>query len=244
MVQSILSSMNSDEVNSYSDTAESRQVAEVVKTTYFNIIARTNLPEHDQLFKLTASGDDTMPVLMFRPDNVRRLDWIKYNKSNELTSSTEPEYEYVTVLPLKQYLDIVHQFDIDDTNVLSFTLNNNIFYYKNDVQPTYCTVINDYYVIFDSYNDTVDDTLQTSKTLCFGQVAPSFTMDDDFYPDLDERQFPLLLNEAKALAFAEIKQTEHPKAERESRRQWVSLQRNKSLTNFSELSKLPDFGRK
>ncbi len=52
----------------------------------------------------------------------------------------------------------------------------------------------------------MDTTLQTSKTLCYGQIIPTFTLEDSFIPDLDDTQFPLLLNEAKAIAFVELKQ--------------------------------------
>jgi len=66
--QSILSSLNSAEVNSIGDTTESLQVAEILRTTYYNILGRAELPEHEKLFQLTSSGDPTKPTLMFRPN--------------------------------------------------------------------------------------------------------------------------------------------------------------------------------
>jgi hypothetical protein len=38
MTQDILSDMDSDEVNSINDSVESLQVAQIIKTTYFNIV--------------------------------------------------------------------------------------------------------------------------------------------------------------------------------------------------------------
>jgi hypothetical protein len=49
--------------------------------------------------------------------------------------------------------------------------------------------------------------------------------------EMDDSQYPLLFNEAKALAFYELKQTVHEKAERESLRQWRTLQRTKAKAN-------------
>ena len=243
LTQNILSSMDSDEVNSYSDTTESRQVAEIIRTAYYNIIARAQLPEHQDLFSLDASGDTALPVLMYKPENVRKIEWIKYDKSDSGVAS-EPEYDYVTFLPLAQFLNIVHKLDPDETNVDSLTLNDHIYYYRNDIAPTYYTVIGDYNILFDAYNEDVDDTLQETKTICFGQIQPTFTLDDDFTPDLDAAQFPLLLNEAKSLAFLELKQMTNEKAEQESRRQWRTTQHTKKLQKTSPFDELPHFGRK
>ena len=40
IVQNILSDLNSEEVNSISDTIEADQVAEIVKTTYLDLVPR------------------------------------------------------------------------------------------------------------------------------------------------------------------------------------------------------------
>jgi hypothetical protein len=271
-VQSILSSMNSDEVNSVSDSPESLQVADIVRTTYFNILSRANLPEHKQLVQLEPSLDQTMPVLMYIPDGVESIEWVRYfnSNANAQASTTSqhgvntdlqthlgqppipPGYEYVTVIPVQQFLDITTAFNPSDSNIHSFTFTNAdnsypgkfMFYYKNDRQPMYCTVISDNYVVFDSYDSTVDSTLQTSKTMAYGEIIPFWQNTDTFIPNIDERQVPLLLNEAKSLAFFEMKQTLHQKAEQESKRQWSSVQKDKSKTDKpSYFDQLPDFGR-
>jgi hypothetical protein len=244
LTQNILSALNSDEVNSISDTVESRQVAEIVRTCYFNIITRAKLPEHMKLIQLTASGDPDFPVLMYRPDNVRRIDWIKYDTSL-LAVPAEPEYTYVTILPMQQFLDMVNKFNpaTHADNVDSFLIDDITFYFKNDKKPEYCTIHKDFQIIFDSYDSAIDGTLQNSKTLCYGQIIPTFEMINTFIPEMDEAQFPLLLNEAKSLAFLELKQMSHEKAEQESRRQWRTLQKNKSTNEMSDFDKLPNFGR-
>lgn len=240
LTQNILGSMDSDEVNSISDTAESRQVAQVVRTAYYNIMARAKLPELMQLFNLTASGDADSPVLMIRPDNVAHIEWVKYNKS----SDSVDEFQYVTVLPLQQFLDMIHSFRNDEDNIETMTLNGKTFYCRNDRAPTYCTVVDDVYIVFDAYDVTEESTLQSSKTLCYGEVIPSFEISDTFTPTLDEQQFPLLLNEAKSLAFLEMKQIPNEKVEKEARRQWQSMQKNKRLSRLSDFDCLVNFGRR
>lgn len=351
MVQSILSALGSDEVNSVSDTTESRQVLEVLRTTYFNIVSRAGLTNQKQLVQLDPSLDPSIPVIMYVPDGIKKVEWIKYfNESNNpngseghgvntdlvpninttwsttsgssvsigtgakvftVTSSTleidvgdyvvasatadttnymygtvtsyvgttltinittthgvgtfsnwgiqggttlapVQGYQYVTILPVKQFLDMVNGFNPSENDVDTFVFtddsngypNDFTFYYKTQKQPQYCTVLSDYYVIFDGYDSTFDSTLQSSKTMAEGSVVPVYTMTDSFVPNLPEDQFPLLLSEAKSLAFFELKQSTHPIAERDSRRQWGHLQKGKSVADVpTSFDALPNFGR-
>jgi len=350
MTQSILSAMDSDEVNSINDTTEASQVAECIRTTYNSLVSRLNLPANNQLISLTASTDATQPTVMTMPDGVQRLDWVKYFNTNPLdstssvsshsvnlditsstwttTSSTSntmgvgtlvftvassslPTFVnqaimissganfmigtvvdyvgftltvsitsvvgsgtynswfissdngsgappgYLDVLPLSTYdfITMVNQFDPTDLTVGAyvFTLNefdtgapaNFTLYFKNDRQPQYYTVISNQYILFDAYDSSQDSTLQSSKTLCSAWLMPSFEKVDDFTPVLDEQQFPLLLQESKALAFAELKQMPHQKAEQEVRRQITALQKYKSIVDKpTYFEQLPNFGRK
>jgi hypothetical protein len=164
-----------------------------------------------------------------------------------------PGYEYVTILPVKQFIDMVNTFNPAETNVQSFVFTNSVngfpgtytFYYKIDRQPTFCCILSNFNIIFDAYDNTQDTTLQASKSMAWGRVIPVFLMQDGFIPDLDDEQFTLLLNESKALAYFELKQSIHPKAEQEIKRGWSSVQKNKSVANRpSYFDALPDFGRR
>lgn len=269
MVQSILSSLNSDEVNSISDTTESMQIARIIQSKYYDILVRGALPEQTSLLQLTASGDTDRPVLMYVPSGVVRIDWIKYFDS---TTATETDssfshdlntdivdidavgdpvptgYKYVTGLPIDQFIDMINRFNPGDSEVDAFNFTeggkNFTFYYKTNGQPQYYTVIENTYIIFDKYDSTLDSTLQASKTMAIGLKVTPFTLTDAFVPDLDDDKFPLLLNEAKVLAFYELKQQAHPKADQEIKRQWSSLQKDKSISNKpSYFGQLADFGR-
>lgn len=357
MTQTILSAMSSDEVNSISDTAESMQVATIIRNKYFDIRSRVDLPDHQQLFQLQPSIDPTSPVLMYIPQGISDVKWLKYFDANSLDGSTAndfahdintdikpssgsgapkwsslstttnsittglktwtvalgmkisigdtanavttgnasmsgtvtayssitgqltvnvtstngvgsysswtisqgnsiatgPGYLYVTILPSDEFIDMVSAYNLANKGVQTFTLTdtsngfngNFTFNYRNDRQPTYATIISNYYVIFDSYDNTQDSTLQSSKTMGLGTVIPVFKMQDNFIPDLAEEEFPLLLNEAKELAFFELKQLAHPLADREVKRGWSSVQKKKAVLNRpTYFDELPGFGRK
>lgn len=276
LTQSILSALNSDEVNSIGDTVESKQVAECVKTSYFNMQGRYDLPEHNQLYQLIPSDNVSLPTVMTKPPGINRMDWVKYyNEFNPNAQSTPqdfthdlnvdlqgapptipppPAYGEVHVLAHTHFIEMVNTFNPLEGDVVSYTLtiqnestntpNTFILQYKNDKVPEYCCVLQNHYIIFDSYDSSVDSTLQGAKTMCSGWVLPPFIMEDTAIIDLDDAQYPLLLNEAKSLAFVELKQMPHQKAEQEVNRQLSSLQKFKALAHQpTPFERLPYYGR-
>lgn len=244
MTQDILSELDSDEVNSISDTVESMQVARIIKNKYYDIISRGNLPEQQMLIALDSSSDSTRPTIMYIPEGVSKIEWIKY-----LDETTPPSvYNYVSIIPMDQFLDLINGYSTLESNVGSYIFTEAgvdfAFNYKNDVQPHFCTVIENNYILFDSYDSTLDTTLQSSKMLVAGTQVSPFLMTDIFIPDIEDNQFALLYNEAKSLAFYELKQTPNVKADQEIKRQWSSVSKNKSIANKpSHFEQLPDFGR-
>jgi hypothetical protein len=347
MTQEILSALDSDSVNSISDTVESTQVARIIQRKYYDIIARAPMAEQKVLYQFDASGDDTKPTLMTIPTGMSNIEWVKYFDSSTADSQQQDQfgafshglntdivssttwtttstttntigtgtktftvassglsittgqgamaingtnnmfgtvvsyigttlvlnvvstagsgtfsswtitnastaavagYKYVTLLPIDQFLDQINRYNPSETNVQSFTFNEGIksftFYYKTNHQPKYCTIIENKYVIFDMYNQQFDTTLQAAKTLVYARMVEPFSLTDSFVPDLDDNRFPLLVNEAKALAFFELKQTPHMKAEQEIKRQWSATQKDKRISpRPSGFDELPNMGR-
>lgn len=166
-----------------------------------------------------------------------------------------PGYKDVKLISFESFLEMTQRLNPTDDNVESFTLSFNnqasgdlnsfTFYYRSDLQPQYCAVLSDYYVIFDSYDATQDSTLQGAKTMCLGWVLPTFELTDTFVPALNDGIFPLLLNEAKSLAFIELKQVTHAKAEQEVKRQISALQKFKAVVKRpTDFDQLANYGRR
>ena len=96
MTQDILSDMDSDEVNSINDSVESLQVAQIIKTTYFNIVNGRDYPHFNELFQLD-SANDTRPTHMKIPDTIENVHWIKYDvRKTELAKHQYTEIKYLT----------------------------------------------------------------------------------------------------------------------------------------------------
>lgn len=249
-VQTIASSLDEDEVNSHSDTVVSLQIAQVVKTAWTQIQNRADLPEHYNIFELTASDTPSYPVIMYRPENVDSIEWVKYNTFT--ADNTNPLWKIIKFLPLDQFLIRMHNLQTTSAEVLTFQFPTGMdsdaieIIYRNDIAPEYYTTFNDQTLIFDSFDAEVDDTLQKNKSLAYGHVETTFIMSDAFIPFQDADLSTLLLNEAKILAFAELKQVGHDVAKEWAMRSWTKLNKGKRGVdqNRDELSRAPNFGRK
>jgi hypothetical protein len=255
IVQRILASMDSDEVDSISDTTESAQVALLVEGVYYDLVAECNIPTTGTLFELEESGDATVPVKMTIPDPITSVEWVKYNAVTSDDDITTPNWKTMEFMELEEFHDFTNNYrgmDGADTYDLSIDNQDNTdtitFHFLTDRHPTYYTTYNDSILLFDSHDITEDpDYLLQSKTQCWGSIAPEFTQDNSFTPDLNPLQFSLLMNEAKARAFVELKQANNINAEGHARRLRVRLRNSKRRSPYDSnwpLSSLPNYGRK
>lgn len=222
MVQNILSAMDSDEVNSIHDTIESQQVAAIVKETYYDLFSNITLPERTGIIKLEGLGDLDRPNYMRLPQNVLSVDWIKYRNSNT------NQYQDVFYLAPMEFLErVLGQTATTENTVLVTDASGVTFYIKNNHTPTYYTILEDEYLVMDSYDSFYDSTLQASKTFAWGETEEQWQDEDDFILNLDNDLFPLLLSEAKSVAFITLKQQANQKEEARSRKHRVHLQYRK-----------------
>lgn len=246
LTQTILSRMDSDEINSITDTPEAQQVVKVIRTVFYDIVGRSGLPENKSIVSLNASTDATKPTLMTLPSNVSQIDWIRYDA--QTVDDPSINMRKLHPLPLEDFLDRMYsQIGADNVGSFTHTIQGNpvTFVYRNDKVPDYYTTFDDGTIIFDSYDSEVDTTLQVSKVLAFGKLSVPFVEIDSFEPGLNEQQFALLLSEATSLAWAELKQAPNQKAEQSAKRNWVSLQYNKNAIKLTtDFENLPNFGKR
>jgi hypothetical protein len=247
-VQLILSSMDSDEVNSIVDTTEAGQVVDILETTYNDIISTIDFPDLWDFFELEASEDVTRPTLMYLPDDVAKLEWVKYN----IAPAGDTVRDWRDLIPLEReaFFRRMNSMDSADTTVESYevlvgaeTFNVRSW---NDRWPTYYTTFDDHTLIFDAYMVSESTTLVKNQTHCYGMKIPTFTREDDWTPPLDPRQFTLFFNEAKSQAFIELKQVANAKADQRARRAWVQSGRKKAGTPAGHIKDTYtyDFGRR
>lgn len=240
MVQDILNDMSSDDVNSIDDTIESEQVAAILRSTYMSIIASRNWPHTKKLIKLSAFSDSDYPTHMSVPENVKELCFVNYNvvKSGE----TRLKYRPIRYVDNESFLRRCNGLNTDSDNVDIIVDPTGVqLAIRNDIHPSCFTSFDDETLVFDSYDSSVDSTLQASKVQAMAYVTPDWSQIDSFVPDLPEEAFPQLLSEAKSVAFIKIKQEASQKDEQESLRQRRIMSRKSWVVAGGV--KYPNYGR-
>ena len=244
MTQNILSEMDSDEVNGIADTVESTQVAHIIETMYYDLTANRSIPEHREIFQLTALGLTTQPNYLQYPSTATNISWFKYD-NRESSSSTSINYMTIDYVEPTTFIEMLNSRDNDDTDTTSISDPSGIkLLIKTNSNPTYWTSFDDDYIICDSYDSSIESTLQSSKTQAYGTIEPVFTQSNTFIPDLDVDLFPLLLSASKSACFASIKQQGAPVAQAAARSHIVKGQNNRHRLNIANTYGQPNYGRK
>lgn len=246
LTQLILSSMDSDEINSIGDTVEAQQVVDIIETTFNDIISSVDFPSDWDLFQLENFGDTTRPTILVIPDNVNRIEWVQYDIAED--AATARDFRVIEPKSRFAFFESMNGLDTADSNVYQYDYEVGVQSFDvrgyNDDWPMYYTTVDNKKLIFDNYRSDIQMTLTGGKTKCYGSIVPVFTRTDTFVPPFDNKHFTILLNEAKSQAWMELKQTQNAKAEQRARRGWVNADRNKSkIETVPQLHQVPNYGR-
>jgi len=237
IVKDILSDIDSDDVNSISDTVEALQVAKVVESTFYDLISTRVIPEHQSLIKLTPLSDTNFPTYFVLEDDQAKITNVWYDVSDDGSF----EYREIKFKDPKDFLNITDGRSSNYDSVSDKVAGTNLRI-SNDEQPHYYTTFDDEYIVFDSYDSTEDTTLQESKVRALGVTYPTFSISDSYTPDIDAVYFPYLVQEAKSRVFSVYKGQIDQKVEQAARRQKIHIQNDKR--RVGELNKRRDYGRR
>ena len=236
IVQNILSDMDSEDVNSISDSIEAEQIASVVRDVYYNMVSTRMIPEHQELIRLVSLSNSARPTHFQVPESVKRIDFLRYNIST--TNGTEfKEIEYIEPLVF-----LTLNRDGDNVDTVYDVNGNTPILIRNDKMPDYYTSFDDLHIVMDSYDSAVDNILAESKTQALGHKVPDFTLNDNFTPDLDEVLFPYLIAESKSTCFSLFKSGVDQKIEQAARRQKSYMQSD--MYRVKKENKRPYYGRR
>lgn len=240
IVQNILSSMDSDDVNFIDDTEESIQVATVVQETYYHIISQKDWKHTERVVELESVSDADRPNLLRMPDNILEMWNLRYEKVGD--ESNARAFAKVQYEKPNDFLDRVYTRELDGDNIIEVTLDGIPYFIYNDRHPTFWTSFDDEFIMFDSYNAIVESTVQGNKSIIQCYVNPTWLVEDTFIPQMAEKHFPLLLEESKRACHLYFKQQDSPVDARRALRSWNTL-RGKDERSHSRKDR-PRFGRR
>lgn len=242
IVNDIANDLDTENVNSIDDTVESTQIAQIVKTTFFELIANRNWPHLKRSVQLDSVSDLTRPTYLKLPELTKELISFSYNKL-KLDDLNRDRYTSLQYLDTDSFLKKVNSRDKTDDNVIKINdFGGAPIYIRDDKQPDYYTSFDDEYIVLDSYNVLIEDTLQSTNTQSVVYFEPTWSHTDGGIPDLPSEAFPLLVEESKSTAFVVLKQQANAKAEQKARRsgRWMSRKAWRTEGGI----RYPDYGRK
>lgn len=235
ITQSILSDMDSEDVNSISDSSEALQVANVVRDTFYNIVTNREVPEHKELLKLTAASNSEFPTHFRYGDSVTNIETVWYEASDGY-------YQEIKWKDPLDFLSLTDKSNGEDVQVVTDKNGGTKLRIRNTQNPSFYTSFDDNWIVMNSFDNTVDTTLQSSKVRAYGVVYPTFSVTDGFTPDLDEKMFPYLIAESKSVCMSLFKGGPDIKIEQAARRQSFRLQNE--MLNTCQKPKRPNYGRR
>lgn len=241
IVQDILNDISSDFVNSIDDTEESQQVAQIVKSTFFAMMSNRNWPHLKRGLTITPYSDSSKPTHMKVVEDIKELLFINYDtrKSGE----TRKKFTEIKWMEPDVFLRKTNQEDNTKSYVNTVQDPSGLeLFIRNDKAPQFYTSFDDNTLVFDSFDNAVDSTLQQTKMQAHGYVFPSWTHTDSFVPDLPAEAFTALIEEAKSKSAMKLNQSPDQKAEQEAVRQNRWLSRKGWQINGG--IQYPDYGRK
>lgn len=238
IVQDMLNDTDGDEVNSIDDTTESMQAAYILRSTYYNVITNTEIDYFRRAVQVDGVSDLDHPNYLKLPDDIQELVEVQYDVSKDARLRFEP----VHYLYPDEFLARQNRLASDKDNVEKVRdWDGMVYLITNDQPPRYWTSFDDQYIVFDSYNKDVEDTIHKNKTQAVAYISPSFSLDNDAIPDLPADMFPYLISEAKAAFAAKIRQERSAMDEK-----WSTLHRRRmSRKNWQAKGgiRTPNFGR-
>lgn len=240
IVQSVLSSMNSDSVNSISDLEESFQIAEKAQEVYEDLMALEEWEHLRCLIQLESLSDNTRPNYLRIPDTVAKTLDIKYDKQK--LGDTRQKYEHVEYMHPDEFIEMCILRDSSQANIVSVqSPNSNVsLLIKNDIAPSYWTTFDNEHIVFDSYDSEIDTTLQQSKNMTRGLKETTFTLSDNFIPDLPSQMFPAYIQEVTRVCSLYFRESY---SQNDERRAFRSLANMKNKSGRTKRQKIR-YGRK
>jgi hypothetical protein len=241
VVQDILSSMDSDEVNSIGDTVESTDVARCVAETFNGIITDYDIESIVTGYQLQGLGDVTKPTHMTVPETTQSIIEIRYDVRKQATDTQVMRpIQYLDPSP---FVDIVAQRDATQANILEVTLSDGLkIGVQTDHAPNYWTTFDQETVIFDSYNNNIDTTMHSSRSWALGREGQDLIVNDFTLINLPRELEDLLMTNARELCFDLYKGSTPKKVVERARKSRVRMKILKDRLRRASPTG-PDYGR-
>ena len=240
IVNAVLDSMGSDNINSIDDTQESMRIIQFLEDVFYETIHQGTWPHLRKVMNLEAATS-AYPNYLTLPERTIEVGWIKYDR--RLADTVAPVYDDVEYCEPFTFMSRILGRDPNSADVTVITdYDGSDLFIHNERPPNFWTSFDDVNIVFDSWDSTLDSELRSDKSRAELYIEPVFQRANDYVPELPPRAFPGLIAELKSVASFQLRQVVNEKAEQQSRRQRHQRLRGK-YGRTEDATFRPDYGR-
>jgi len=240
-VQRVLEKLNLDVVDSINDTQDAILIAREAEDTFFDLVSRNEWPERYDLLEVESYSDVNLPTALRLPKNVLRIESLRYDISDPLEVDTPKVIQNLTQVTTEEFLERTYSRNTELDNVVEANYKDIPLFLLNDHYPQYFTTFDNEILILDSWDSSVESTLQGSKTVANGSKTEIWLHEDEYVVPVNTVVYPLYLSELTAASSVYLNGTQSIEDERRRRLGISRLRRKASRVNEESLKN--DYGR-
>lgn len=230
IVNNTLNALEATKVSTIDETVESSAIVEIAEECFYEMVSQGDWPHLNELKVLDSLADSTKPNYLAIPEDVKEIKYLEYAGKR------------LNFIEVEKFLEISNSRDLSSDFVVEVEDHSGYtFKVANNKNPECFTIINDKYVVTDSFDEEVESTLQSSKSVAEVIVIPSWTNDDSFIPALTSNMFPTYLALVKRAAFLYLRREQSLKDERAAIAGMGRLYRKESKLNLTP--RVKNYGR-
>lgn len=228
MVQEVGRAINSDEITTLDESIDAIDIKMVVLTTLEDLTNRREWAwRRNQLRIATPPLSGALKVVLDLPSDCDAVTEFSYR--TDVYGSNQATFTPLTYLSPKDFLTLVNSRNLTDPTVdtIVTTPDARPIYVYNNKAPSYYTQFDYGAIVCDAYDKAVDPTgLSAGRTMVLATVSIDTTgaaTNPAWVADIPTKFFQLWLQEARAVAANQLRQTPNARFEREARRTYLRL---------------------
>lgn len=238
VVQDMLYSIQGDQVSDINGTVEAIRCHYLARQVFLDSVANTSMaPEQNQIKQLEGVGEVDDPTKLSIPRIIDEILCLEYQES-------DGDYKELQFLEPHHFTAKCESYrGLDNTKTVTYGDINLVV--RTDKHPKYWTTYDNQFVLFDSWQESVEASVVGTKTRCLVRLSGPelWNPSNDFVIPLSDDAMSTYLNECKDRAWSEIKQQPNPSVTRAARRERAKLHRNARVKKKVFTDLYPDYGR-
>jgi len=250
LVNHVLLGMNSNQVTTLSQTIEAQQVALIARDSYEYLEELQHWDHKLSKARLQVAPQTAEVNAVGIPEGIQKILEVRYEIPRDpLDPSGSKLLKLLKYQCPKDFIE-AHKEELDDTLQIFMRSNGSWpqsdleYYIKNDKEPDCWTVIDHSTLIVDSYNQSREITIDSTKFQLLAYVKYVFDeTDDDQDIEIPSSDWQLYKSMVVSKSWHEIKQTQNPVADLMAKR-LLTRSHNRDKRRVTTQCKGVDYGRK